>query len=102
MGGEDVVRRDRMPAQGVLPIPGLRQLDLAHDEVGDPVQQVVLVRDVVVERHRLDPELLPEPAHAERLDPVVVGERDGGTEHALSRQGGSSRLRHLDNLTVYV
>jgi len=41
-----------------------RQLDLARDQLDDAVQEVVLVRDVVVERHRLDPELLAEPPHA--------------------------------------
>ena len=70
--------------------PVRRQLDLAEDEVGDAVQEVVLVGDVVVERHRLDPELLPEPAHAERVDAGLVGERDGGAQHALSVQRGSS------------
>ena len=34
--------------------------------------------------------------------PLVVGERDGGTEHALSLRGVRLGFGHLDNLTVYV
>ena len=57
--------------------------------VDDPVEDVVLVRDVVVERHRLDAELLAELAHRQRLDPACVGEREGGAQHALPGQRGS-------------
>ena len=51
-----------------------RQLDLAEDEVDDAVDEVVLVGEVVVEGHRLDAELLAELAHAERLEPALIGE----------------------------
>jgi hypothetical protein len=44
---------------GCLPIvSGRRRFDLAGDELEDAVHDVVLVRDVVVERHGLDAELL--------------------------------------------
>ena len=66
----------------------------------DPIEDLVLVRDVVVERHRLDAELAGEPSHAERVDPTIVGERDRGVEHArpaqraLPRALCASRSRH--------
>ena len=55
-----------------------RVLDLARDEVDHSDEDLVLVRDVVVERHRLDAEVLGEPAHAERVDALAVGEVDRG------------------------
>ena len=44
-----------------------RELDLAEDDVDHAVEELVLVGDVLVERHRHDAELLREAAHAERL-----------------------------------
>ena len=84
---EDLVRRDRGPTDRRLPV-GLAggHLDLARDQLDDAVQEVVLVGHVVVERHRLDPELLAELAHAERLDPAFVRERDRGAQHPLPAQ----------------
>ncbi len=61
-------------------------LDLGEHQLGDPVHDVVLVLDVVVERHRLDAELLAELAHGERLDPACVGEGERGAQHPLSGQ----------------
>ena len=51
-----------------------------------PVEQVVLVPDVAIERHRIDAELLAELAHAQRLDAASIGEIDGGLEHSLLAQ----------------
>ena len=63
---EHLVGRDRGPADRLLPVGvARRHLDLAGDRVDDAVEEVVLVRHVVVERHRLDSELLAELAHAE-------------------------------------
>ena len=79
MRDRSVVGRDRAARIALVPVSAVRrQLDLAQDEVDDPVQEVVLVRDVVVERHRLDAERLAELPHRQRLDPALVGERDGG------------------------
>ena len=81
-------------------------VDLADEDLDDAIQQVVLVPDVTVERHRLDAELLAELAHAERIEPASVGELDGGQEHAFAasagRDGRRWRLldRHLDEFTV--
>lgn len=70
-----------------LPVACVGQLELARDEVDDAVQDLVLVRDVVVQRHRLDPELPGEPPHAEGLDPLCVGEGEGGAEHPAPCSG---------------
>ena len=43
-----------------------------------PSRSSLLVGDVVVERHRARAELVGELAHRQRLDPVAIGERDGG------------------------
>src|SRR5581483_2580825 len=76
------------------------KLDLVDDEVDDAVDEVALVGDVVVQRHRLDAEGGRELAHRERLDPALVGEPQGGGEDALPAEGGAAR--HVDKLTLYV
>ena len=82
--------RYRSPAHSRLPVSTVRrEVDLAEYEIDDAVQDVVLVGDVVVERHRLDLELLTEPAHGERLDPARIGENQGGAQNALPAQGRS-------------
>ena len=42
-----------------------RQLYLAEHQVDEPVQQIRLAGDVVIQRHRLDPDGLAELAHAQ-------------------------------------
>ena len=64
----------------------LRRVDLADDEVDHAVEQFVLVRDVLVQRHRDDAQLLGQVAHADRVDPAAVGHRHGGGQHALPVQ----------------
>ena len=84
---ERLARRDRSLAQLGLPVAaGQGRLDLAEDDVDHPVEEVVLVGDVVVERHRLDPELLGELAHRQLLRPALVGQGDRGAQHALSAE----------------
>jgi hypothetical protein len=53
-----------------------RSHDLGDDGIGHPVEHVVLAPHVGVERHRLDAELLREPAHAHGLDALPVREVD--------------------------
>ena len=77
-----------------LPVVALRHsIDLADDHVHDAIEQVVLVLDVAVERHGIDPELLPEPTHAQTLDAVAVGEVDGDLEHTRAAQRRPFRHR---------
>jgi hypothetical protein len=65
---------------------GRRQLDLAEDDVDDAVEDLVLVGDVVVDRHRLHPELLGQGPDRQPGDPTGVGDRDGAVQHALPAQ----------------
>ena len=66
-------------------------------DLDDAVEQVVLVPDVAVERHRVDAQLLAELAHAQGLEAAAVGELDGGPEHALAgqRRAALSRFGRL-------
>ncbi len=66
-------------------------VDLAEDEVDDAVADVLLVGHVVVERHRLDSEVIAEAAHRQRLEPTFVGQADRGAQDALPTQGKSGR-----------
>ena len=72
-----------------------RHLDLLHHEVRDPVEDVVLARHVLVERHRLDAERLADATHRDGVDALLVGQLQGGPEDALAAQllARRSRLR---------
>jgi Domain of unknown function (DUF4386) len=74
---EHLVGRDPPPAHGRLPVlTRSREGDLADGELDDAVQDRVLVGHVLVQRHRLDAELLAEPAHGQRFDAAGIGERE--------------------------
>ena len=78
---------DRALADCHVPHLAGGKLDLADDEVDDAVHEIALVRDVVVQRHRLDPELPGEFPHRERLDAGVVREPDCGVENTVPAEG---------------
>ena len=115
VAGQDVVDRDRAPTHRAPPIvAGDRHLDLGPDEVDDAVEELVLVGEVVVDRHRLDAELLAELAHAEGLEAALIGDSEGGLQDELTRQGdaranslrgGTLRrvrcLRHLGRVLLW-
>jgi hypothetical protein len=91
-GREDLPADRRLPGgpgrvvgQGLQPADGV--LDLRGDDVDHAVQQVFLVGDVVIERHRLDPELPGQAAHGERPEAVAVGQGDRRLEHPGAREG---------------
>jgi hypothetical protein len=67
-------------------VPG--DLDLAEDEVDHAVEQVVLVRDVPVQRHRRRPERLCELPHAESVDALVVGQPQCRVQDRLPAEAG--------------
>jgi hypothetical protein len=73
-----------------------RQLDLAEHDIHHAVEDLVLVGDMVVERHRLDVQAVREPAHGERADAVLVGEGHRFEEHPLPAQRGASLRAHID------
>ena len=74
-----------------------RQFDLAENDVDHPVEDVVLVGHVVVQRHGLDAHLLRESAHGERPDSFSVGESNRDLQRALPAEWDT---RHVDNLTT--
>ena len=59
-------------------------LDRAKDEVGDPVEEIVLALDVPVEGHRSHPEVHGKPPEAECGEAVRVGERQSGLENPVA------------------
>jgi len=61
-------------------------VNLREDQVHHAVEQLLLVGDVVVKRHRAGIELSTQPAHAERFDALVVGESEGLAHDALLAQ----------------
>ena len=74
-------------SHGRLPIGGLRRwLDLPDHDIDDAVEDVLLVPDVVVERHRVDTERLAELAHADGIAAASIGELEGSLEHPLLAQ----------------
>ena len=70
MEPQDATGRVRSPADLRTPVATHRRhLDLAEHHVDDAVQDLLLVGDVVIDRHRLDTELLGERADRQRSDP---------------------------------
>ena len=70
-------------------------VQLPDDGVDHAVEQRLLVGDVVVERHRLDAELLAEAAHRQRTQALVVDQRDRRLEHEVAAQRPLHGLGHL-------
>ena len=61
-------------------------LDLGEGALDEPVEDRVLVGQVVVDRHRLDAEVVRETAHREGVDAVAIGDRGRGLEHPVLRE----------------
>ena len=85
---EHVPRGVRDLAGALLPVALVvgRAFDFAEHELDDPLEDVILVLDVVVERHRFDAELGGKLAHAERLESVLVDEAQRHPEDAVAIQ----------------
>ena len=64
----------------------LGQFDFAEDQVDDRVQDLVLVGDVVIDRHRLDAELLGQRPDRERREAPRVGDCDCAAQDAISAE----------------
>jgi hypothetical protein len=75
-------------AQGVAPVAGDAVLhdDLAREGVGHAVEELLLVGDVVVERHRPHPEFRGDVAHRDGVDAVAVGDSQGGRDDGVRAQ----------------
>ena len=63
--------------------------DLGGDLLHHRVEEGLLAGDVVVERHRLDAELLADPPHRDRRDALRVGHVDRSTHDALAAERGA-------------
>jgi hypothetical protein len=84
----------------------------AKTEVDDPVEDVVLVANVSVERHRLHAEPPPDPLHRQRRGAALVGELQRRAQHAVPGERRSllsraachqwSPLSALDAIIAYV
>ncbi len=62
-------------------------VQLAQQELHDAVEQLLLARDVAVERHRLDPEPLAQAPHGEAGQPELVDVREGRGQDPVAVQG---------------
>jgi len=80
-------------------------IDLADDDIEHSVEELFFVGYMLVERHRDDAELIGELAHAQRIDPGLVGQDHGRPQHAVLAQGHPTRpcdlLSHLTECTTY-
>jgi len=68
------------------------QVQLGDHPVDDALEQVFPSVDVAVERHRLDVELVAQPAHRQSGEPALVDEVDGRADDPLA---GQARPRHV-------
>jgi len=69
----------------------VRQLRIGRLELGvhpfdQSIEQLVLVLDVAIQRHRLDAQARRDRADGERVEPVGVGELECSLHHASARQ----------------
>src|SRR4051794_5501091 len=68
---------------------GVREVDLLEDHVDQGVEQLVLARDVVVDRHRLRAQSLGKRANGETGQAAPIRDGQGGGQHSLLAQPGS-------------
>ena len=61
-------------------------VEAGEDPVTHRGEQLVLVLDVPVQRHRGDPELLAEPADAHRVEALGIGDRDGPVDDRVAAE----------------
>src|SRR5262249_35845845 len=57
------------------------------------IQQIFLVRDMPVQRHRACTDLRGEATHSQRLQALSVGQLDGGAHDLLTREPWALALR---------
>ena len=95
VAAKHLVRRDRVAAKVCPPIRRLRQLDLTEDEIGQPIQQIVLVSTWLYSDIASTPQAWPQPSHAQPFEAVAVSDRNGRGE---TRARLSDRRRPLSGL----
>ena len=93
VGEERCARRSSDGPEVVVPTARTRwQLNLREDAFDQAVKQGSLVSDVVIDRHRVDPELGTQPAHRQPLEPLFVDDPQGDGEDPLARDNGRAAL----------
>ena len=65
-------------------LDGIGEFELRHDVLADPVEEVLLVLDVVVQRHRLDADLAGDPPHRDGLEALLVHDPESRLDHAIA------------------
>jgi len=86
--GQRAVQRVGLVARESLPAARVRRwIERQQDALVDAVEQRVLVRDVVIQRHRLDAERSAEPAHRQSGHAVAIEQRDRCVEDRVAVSG---------------
>jgi hypothetical protein len=81
-------------------LDGIGKLEPCHDVLTDPIEQVFLVLDVVVERHRFDADLASHPPHRDGVEAFLVHDPESGFHHAIAREWlSASYLVHFHVLS---
>nr|WP_263656688.1 hypothetical protein [Nonomuraea aurantiaca] len=70
-----------------------RVMHLSDHGLDDAVEQGLLARQMVVERHGLDADVSGEAAHRQRLDPLRIRQDDRRRQHALAAERLAECLR---------
>ena len=79
-------------ADGLPPVRGrLRELDLGGDDLDQPVEDLILATDIVIQRGGFDAQLAREAAHGHGLDPLAVPHGQGYLQRPLPVHGRPAR-----------
>ena len=99
----------RPPCHPAAPVAnGQRKVDLGEDEVEDAVENLTLIRHVVIDRHRLDPEVLGERPNRQGCRSPGVGDvsddsalvDDGGGDYPVTKRDTDAALAEVGGLTL--
>src|SRR5262245_26008167 len=63
-----------------------RDGQLLEDRLEDTVEDGRFIRDVVVQRHRLDAERIADAAHRDRVEALAIDDRERGLQDPFARQ----------------
>jgi hypothetical protein len=63
-----------------------RQSELRDYDIYHAREQVIFVANMVIEGHSLDADALAQLPHGQRLDAVLIGQRNCGSENDVSRK----------------
>ena len=87
VGLQDVPPGARARLAHLRPVLGrLGEHEVAHHPIADPLEKIVLVLHVVVQRHRFDADLACHASHRHRLEPLGVHHEESGVDDAVAGQ----------------